>query len=278
MGQRGRVAVQLGSITAQKTKELSSTVNDSVLKPTAEKVKDGKLLNEVGTSMSGFASKLSAAGTKGWKDLQSLWGEPKTTLNSADTSPGEKSSLLSRGSYGSGDDSSKGHLLGEEDDSWGDWGNESDWSNSSAKKNVKNKDSGWSAGNEDDFEAWLNDDTSTLSLSSSSKTKSGSRKKGGNEENDNDNSRPSSSSGKHKSSKKKTSQQKPASDGWDDADWGSLGDTKSGSSKKQKQPLVGNLLDLDDNYGNQGGDGWDNEVWAADEDDDWQTLELDAKH
>ena len=70
-----------------------------------------------------------------------------------------------------------------------------------------------------------------------------------------------------------------ATDGWDDADWGSLGDSKSGSSKKQKQPLVGNLLDLDDDSGvGQGGDGWDNEVWAADEDDDWQTLELDAMH
>ncbi|KAK3800093.1 hypothetical protein RRG08_015060 [Elysia crispata] len=228
--------------------------------------------------MSGFASKLSAAGTKGWKDLQSLWGEPKTTLNSADTSPGEKSSLLGRGSYGSGDDSSKGHLLGEEDDSWGDWGNESDWSTSNSKRNAKNKDSGWTAGNEDDFEAWLNDDTSTLSTSS--KTKSGSRKKGGEEDqHDSDISRPASSSGKYKSSKKKTSQQKPVSGVWDDGEWDSLGDIKSGSSKKQKQPLVGNLLDLDEDNGvGQGGDGWDNEVWAADEDDDWQTLELDAKH
>ena len=66
---------------------------------------------------------------------------------------------------------------------------------------------------------------------------------------------------------------------WDDGEWDSLGDIKSGSSKKQKQPLVGNLLDLDEDNGvGQGGDGWDNEVWAADEDDDWQTLELDAKH
>lgn len=41
-----------------------------------------------------FCLQLTSASTKGWKDLSSLWGEPKTTLATADTSPGEKTSLL----------------------------------------------------------------------------------------------------------------------------------------------------------------------------------------
>ena len=47
-------------------------------------------------------TQLTAASAKGWTGLQSLWGEPKTTLATADTSPGEKTSLLSIGGYGSG--------------------------------------------------------------------------------------------------------------------------------------------------------------------------------
>ncbi|XP_005110329.2 ADP-ribosylation factor GTPase-activating protein 1 [Aplysia californica] len=279
-------AAQIASTTAQKTKELGSSVNETVLKPTAEKVKEGHLLNDVGNSMSGFASKLSAAGTKGWKDLQSLWGEPKTTLTSADTSPGEKSSLLGRSSYGSGDDSSKSHLLGDEDESWGDWGQDSDWSSSSKKPSKKNS-SDWSAGNEDDLEAWLNDDdTSGLSPAAKSKNK---------KKNDDDwnswktdssskTSAKSSSSSSSLSSKSKKKSQKSStavssSDGWDDADWNS---GLSGTSSKQKQPLVGNLLDLGEEEGSSAGsrsrggdnDGWDNEVWAQDDDDEWQTLDL----
>uniref|UniRef100_A0A0B7AR18 Uncharacterized protein n=1 Tax=Arion vulgaris TaxID=1028688 RepID=A0A0B7AR18_9EUPU len=120
--------------------------------------------------MSGFASKLSAAGTKGWKDLQSLWGEPKTTLTSADTSPGEKSSLLGKSSYG-GEEPSKNQLLHDEDESWGEWGQDSDWASTKNSTKTTSKTSDWSPGNEDDFEAWLNDDGSS-SVSTPGKSKS----------------------------------------------------------------------------------------------------------
>ncbi|CAL1526913.1 unnamed protein product [Lymnaea stagnalis] len=269
-------AAQLASTTAKKTKELSATVTESVIKPTAEKVKDGQLLNEVGTSMSGLASKLSAAGTKGWKDLQSLWGEPKTTLTSADTSPGEKSSLLSRASYGSGEDSSKSHLLGEDDESWGEWGQDPDWS---SKKSNKANASEWSAGNEEDLEAWLNEDKPANSSSSGKvktkkKTEKTEEKKTDDDwDNWKDTSKTSSSKPKKKS--QKSAPGVSSQEGWDDADW-NTGFTSN--SAKQKQPLVGNLLDLDDGNGmgsTGGGDGWDNEVWADEkEDDDWQTLDL----
>ncbi|CAG5123167.1 unnamed protein product, partial [Candidula unifasciata] len=286
-------ATQLASTTAKKTKELSSTVSESVIKPTADKVnsvsvfqtvcvlnslslfqvRDGNLLNEVGTSMSGFASKLTAAGTKGWKDLQSLWGEPKTTLTSADTSPGEKSSLLGKTAYTSGEEASKNQLLEDEDESWGQWGQGGDWSSSKASSKANNSD--WSAGNDDDLEAWLNDDTSSLSRPSKSKTKP---------KNDDDwdswktteSSKSSSSSRGKKKSSNKTSGIS-SSEGWDDADWS--GGFVSTSTSKPTEPLVENLLGLDSGTSvakSAAGDGWDNEVWAADgeDTDDWQTLEL----
>lgn len=258
-------AAKLASTAGQKTKELGQTVNESVLKPTKEKVKDGSLMNDVGSSMSGFASKLTAASSKGWTGLQSLWGEPKTTLATADTSPGEKTSLLGIGGYGSGasGDSSGNQLLGDEEDSWGEsWS--SDWQKDDGSagkggKGNKSNNSGWSAGNEDDLEAWLNEDSpykGMLGKDSKSSAKKASKE-----------SKKPSSASKSKPSSAKGSD-------WNDVDW----DTGFSSPAKQKEPLVGKLLDLGQDEGSgvsaSAGSGWDNEVWADDDDDDWQTLDL----
>ncbi|XP_076462234.1 ADP-ribosylation factor GTPase-activating protein 1-like isoform X2 [Babylonia areolata] len=270
-------AAKIASTATQKTKELGQTVNESVLKPTKDKVKDGSLMNDVGSSMSGFASKLSAASAKGWTGLQSLWGEPKTTLATADTSPGEKTSLLGMGGYGSGaaGDSSGNRLLSEEEDSWGDswggeWGGQEDSNGSGGNKTAGKAAKGsagndWSAGNEDDLEAWLNEDSPYRSMLN--KEKAAPKKTTPRES-----KRPSSAS-KNKSSK--------GGNDWNDAEWDS-GFTSPG---KQKEPLVGNLLDLGTEEaggsgggsgGNSGaGSGWDNDVWA-DDDDEWQTLDLDS--
>lgn len=181
-------------------------------------------------------------------------------------------------------ESSKSHLLGDDDDSWGQG---SDWS--SGKKLAKTTDgtndkNDWSAGNEDDLEAWLNSDTSALSGSKKSKSKKSNDEwdgwKGNNSSLKSSGKSSSSSKSKKKSQKSSSSSGVTASDGWDDADWNS-GFTSTPS--KQKEPLVGNLLDLDDGNGvskHAAQDGWDNEVWAAEGDDDaddndgWQTLEL----
>ncbi|XP_067679916.1 ADP-ribosylation factor GTPase-activating protein 1-like isoform X2 [Haliotis asinina] len=270
-------AAKLATTTAKKTKELGQSVNDSVIKPTKEKVaegkifsdvsasvvnftdkvKDGTLMNDVGSSMSGFASKLTAASTKGWRDLQSLWGEPKTTLATADTSPGEKTSLL-----GAKGDPSKNRLLSDDDDSWGDsWGSE--WDD---KKKKKSGQSDWSAGDDDELEAWLNNDETPLSSTSSSKQKS---------KNDNWDDWGNDTGGN--STAKKTKENKKASknkeDGWKDVDW----DSGFTSPAKQKEPLVGNLLDLGDTSAGNDNGGWDNDVWANDDDDDaWQSLDVDT--
>ena len=81
-------------------------------------------------------------------------------------------------------------------------------------------------------------------------------------------------------------------DGWSTDNWGSSftsspsskkASKPSGKSRKKNEPDTANLIDLDRNddagLGDAGkDDGWDNEVWAQDNDDDdvWKTLELDS--
>ncbi|XP_036388040.1 ADP-ribosylation factor GTPase-activating protein 1 isoform X2 [Megalops cyprinoides] len=57
----------------QKAAELGQTLNENVIKPTQEKVKDGKLLDEMATGITGFANKVQGAGSKGWKDMSSFF-------------------------------------------------------------------------------------------------------------------------------------------------------------------------------------------------------------
>ncbi|XP_053082920.1 ADP-ribosylation factor GTPase-activating protein 1 isoform X1 [Pangasianodon hypophthalmus] len=65
---------KLASQASLKAAELGQTLNQTVIKPTQEKVKDGKLFDEVSVSFSDFASKVQDAGVKGWKDMSSFFG------------------------------------------------------------------------------------------------------------------------------------------------------------------------------------------------------------
>ncbi|XP_072521726.1 ADP-ribosylation factor GTPase-activating protein 1 isoform X1 [Salminus brasiliensis] len=66
--------------------ELGQTLNENVIKPTQEKVKDGKLFDEMAVGITGIASKVQGAGAKGWKDMSSFFaGKP---ADSADGSTG----------------------------------------------------------------------------------------------------------------------------------------------------------------------------------------------
>ncbi|KAK1799823.1 hypothetical protein P4O66_006350, partial [Electrophorus voltai] len=68
---------KLASQASLKAAELGQTLNENVVKPTQEKVKDGKLFDEMAVSITGFASKLQDTGTKGWKDMSSFFtGKP----------------------------------------------------------------------------------------------------------------------------------------------------------------------------------------------------------
>lgn len=278
-------ATKVASAASKKTKELGQTVNDSVIKPTKEKVqegtlfdgisssvsglankvKEGSLMNDVGSSMSGFASKITNVSSKGWTNFSSLWGEPKTTLSSVDTSPGEKSNLLS-GNSSPDKDLSKNRLLSEDDDdNWG-WGNE--WESKGSKgspRRSEDSSSGFDSKKaDDDLENWLNDDDSLIQTS---KSKSKSKKVEDDWDNWGDNSKTDKVKTDKKSSKGKSS------DGWEDVDW----NAGFSSNEKQKQPLVGDLLDLSEDtpVTTNGNSGWDNEVWAnEEEEDEWQSLDI----
>ena len=151
----------------------------------------------------------------------------------------------------------------EDDDSWGDWGDDR-----SSTKNGSKKDSDWSAGNDEEYEEWLNDNNSSPTSKKLIKDEwddwgsSG----GGQPKNI-----PIGNNRRPKESKKPA---KVKNDGWNDAEW----DTGFTSEARQKEPLVGNLVDLGDAAGSGGTDnkGWDNEVWANEEEDEWQSLEIDS--
>lgn len=167
-------------------------------------------------------------------------------------------------------DSNKGRLLSEEEDLWGNWSsdwhgnrnnrsqNSSDWGNGSPEKRlVDNQDK-----EEDELEKWLNDETTTTVTQKKKKQK---------DEWDDWKTEPSSkTSSRSSNSKNKSSTQENSE--WTNVEW----DSGFTSSAKQKQPLVGNLVDLgsDDTKGNSNS-GWENDTWA-DDDDEWQSLEIDS--
>ncbi|KAM9296064.1 ADP-ribosylation factor GTPase-activating protein 1 [Gastrophryne carolinensis] len=53
--------------------ELGQTLNESVVKPAQEKVKDGRILEDVTSSVSVLASKVQGVGTKSWRDVTSFF-------------------------------------------------------------------------------------------------------------------------------------------------------------------------------------------------------------
>lgn len=254
-------AAKAASAASKKTKEFGLTVNESVIKPTKEKVKEGTLINDVGTSMSGFAAKISS---KGWTNF-SLWGDSKSPTGG----PGEKSSLLLDKSSNSSDPS-QNSLLDNEDDSWGGWEETDSYqSKKEASSQSKKKNKPQKLNEEDEFEAWLNDDAPLQSSKSKSKSKDEWDDWG--EEKTEKKSKKSD-----KSVKKSGDKSSSGGDGWSDVNW----DSDFASPQKQKQPLVGNLLDFGEEEEVTKGtsSGWDNEVWADEDDDDnWQSLEENSK-
>ncbi|XP_029538860.1 ADP-ribosylation factor GTPase-activating protein 1-like isoform X1 [Oncorhynchus nerka] len=69
---------KLATSATLKATELGQTLNENVIKPTHEKVKDGKLLDEMSVGITGLASKVQDAGAKGWKDMTDFFsGKPE---------------------------------------------------------------------------------------------------------------------------------------------------------------------------------------------------------
>ncbi|KPP72090.1 ADP-ribosylation factor GTPase-activating protein 1-like [Scleropages formosus] len=64
---------KLANQATLKAAELGQTLNESVIKPTQDKVKDGKLFDDVATSFTGLAAKVQGASAKSWKDMTSFF-------------------------------------------------------------------------------------------------------------------------------------------------------------------------------------------------------------
>lgn len=133
-------ALKYGSLASQKVVEVSSTVSD--------KVKEGSLLEGVGSGVTSLASKVGEVGRKGWGNLSGATGYgtpggndhqysdfPSNSNGSGGASGGyQRSSSNGKlsGYGGSGDNGGAGD--------WNSWNNES--SNSNATKSYQNLDNG----------------------------------------------------------------------------------------------------------------------------------------
>lgn len=175
-------AAQFASSASQQAVKLGSTVNESVLKPTANKavelgstvnekvktsytkVQEGKFFEDMSSSVTNMASKVKSASTQGWSNLQTYinqGGQPQSlTKSNGGSSYGSMSYKPSN--YGS--TTSQG---GEHDEmwSWGSDGSESLEQNTNSKdktkshgkleaKNSFGSDDGWGSANGWDEDGW----------------------------------------------------------------------------------------------------------------------------
>lgn len=66
-------ATKFGSQASQKASELGHSLNENILKPAQEKVKEGKILDEVSSGVSQLASKVQGVGSRGWRDVTTFF-------------------------------------------------------------------------------------------------------------------------------------------------------------------------------------------------------------
>ncbi|XP_020837227.1 ADP-ribosylation factor GTPase-activating protein 1 isoform X1 [Phascolarctos cinereus] len=66
-------ATKFGSQASQKASELGHSLNENVLKPAQEKVKEGKIFDDVSSGVSHLATKVQGVGSKGWRDVTTFF-------------------------------------------------------------------------------------------------------------------------------------------------------------------------------------------------------------
>ncbi|XP_058892541.1 ADP-ribosylation factor GTPase-activating protein 1 isoform X3 [Kogia breviceps] len=77
-------ATKFGSQASQKASELGHSLNESVLKPAQEKVKEGKIFDDVSSGFSELAAKVQGVGSRGWRDVTTFFsGRTEDPLDSA---------------------------------------------------------------------------------------------------------------------------------------------------------------------------------------------------
>nr|XP_019609045.1 PREDICTED: ADP-ribosylation factor GTPase-activating protein 1 isoform X11 [Rhinolophus sinicus] len=66
-------ATKFGSQASQKASELGHSLNENVLRPAQEKVKEGKIFDDVTSGVSQLASKVQGVGSRGWRDVTTFF-------------------------------------------------------------------------------------------------------------------------------------------------------------------------------------------------------------
>ncbi|XP_016057899.1 PREDICTED: ADP-ribosylation factor GTPase-activating protein 1 isoform X2 [Miniopterus natalensis] len=66
-------ATKFGSQATQKASELGHSLNENILRPAQEKVKEGKIFDDVSSGVSQLASKVQGVGSKGWRDVTTFF-------------------------------------------------------------------------------------------------------------------------------------------------------------------------------------------------------------
>ncbi|XP_065061916.1 ADP-ribosylation factor GTPase-activating protein 1-like isoform X1 [Rhopilema esculentum] len=170
-------AQQIANVATDKAAKIGTAVNESVIKPASQKVNEGKVLDDMTSTMSGFASKVQSASQKGWFNLQSFVSgayNVNKTIQDKDIQESytindnmEPAKIQSQGGYGSLSASSnenpfqaaakvqatkKGNSDGWDADGWGDndgweandeWGNGWENENKGAKSRSTRKNGDW---------------------------------------------------------------------------------------------------------------------------------------
>ncbi|XP_041483915.1 ADP-ribosylation factor GTPase-activating protein 1-like isoform X1 [Lytechinus variegatus] len=241
-------AVKFGSAASQKTQEYAAKMNETVIKPTKEKVNEGTLFTDISTGTKSIASKVAVNTQKGWSDFTKMFSDnpsldDEKTKASTDTPlMGDPVAKAQREKLRNMDPNKSDTPLlhdiptpprtpdGDGDD-WG-WGVDDGWRDRQVEEEAERvleetADDGWGSwGNEQSGGGSLIDfgDDDTTPKVNSSKPKSSSKK---------------STSSKSSSSKKSSSSTKAAevnsgkpissleetwddAGGWDDAAWEEL--------------------------------------------------------
>ncbi|CAB1353922.1 unnamed protein product [Coregonus sp. 'balchen'] len=181
--------------------ELGQTLNENVIKPTHEKVKDGKLLDDMSVGIAGLASKVQDAGAKGWKDMTDFFaGKPE------DGSEGESYQNM---------DATEGYQVNSSGPELGQAPAQDFWKTFGSTSSSKPKKSPSS-------DSWTNVDNSATEKKSSdnwgSEAASNNKHSTGDRWEAWDNNWDNAAVGEAKG-KKSPAPAKPAEETWDNADW-----------------------------------------------------------
>lgn len=156
-------AVKIGSQATVYASDLSVKVNERVVKPTQQKIAEGKVVDDLTSSVSSWGSKLTSYGKSGWSNFGSLAG---SWMGSENKDTQEESGPPK---------SPSGNEF------WDNFGTNNSRSNSTLKApsstefdNIvggeSKKPAVASSSDDVDLEAWLNDDVSTSAQKSPSKS------------------------------------------------------------------------------------------------------------